>query len=114
MLKQTLKYTAIMACIVGLAACGGNSGKSGSAEKAAAGGASADGKKTLVYCSEGSPEGFDRRSTQQVRRLTQPPTRCTTPWHNSNVAKLQLNQDWLRAGMYHRMVKPTPSTCAKA
>ena len=59
MLKQTLKYTAIMACIVGLAACGGNSGKSGSAEKSAAGGASADGKKTLVYCSEGSPEGFD-------------------------------------------------------
>ena len=56
MLKQTLKYTAIMACIVGLAACGG---KSGSAEKSAAGGASADGKKTLVYCSEGSPEGFD-------------------------------------------------------
>ena len=57
MLKQTLKYTAIMACIIGLAACGGKS--SGSGEKAAAGGASADGKKTLVYCSESSPEGFD-------------------------------------------------------
>ena len=57
MLKQTLKYTAIMACIIGLAACGGKS--SGSGEKAAAGGASAEGKKTLVYCSESSPEGFD-------------------------------------------------------
>lgn len=54
MLNNTLKYTAIMLGILGMVACGKGADKA-SGEKTA--GASAG--KTLVYCSEGSPEGFD-------------------------------------------------------
>jgi len=85
MLKQTLKYTAIMACIVGLAACGGNSGKSGSLKKQRQAAPAPMVKKRWFTVPKVAQRVLIRRSTQQVRRLTQPPTRCTTPWHNSNV-----------------------------
>lgn len=55
------KLTALAAVAVGLAACGGGnqqtSGQSGASGATSA--ANAGGGKTLVYCSEGSPSGFD-------------------------------------------------------
>lgn len=53
--KPWFKLTALAALTLGLAACGGKK-----EETAAAGGEkAAGGSKTLVYCSEGSPSGFD-------------------------------------------------------
>ncbi len=55
--KPLFKLTALAALTLGLAACGGKK-----EETAAAGGdsgAAASGASTLVYCSEGSPSGFD-------------------------------------------------------
>lgn len=54
MLNKTLKYTAIMLGILSVVACGKGTDKP-SGEKTAV----APAGKTLVYCSEGSPEGFD-------------------------------------------------------
>ncbi len=57
MQKPLFKLTALAALTLSLAACGGGEKK---AEGGAAGGESAKGKgNTLVYCSEGSPGGFD-------------------------------------------------------
>ena len=53
--KPLFKLTALAALTLGLAACGGE--KQGGA--AGGSGAAAGGSSTLVYCSEGSPGGFD-------------------------------------------------------
>lgn len=50
--KPLFKLTALAALALGLTACGGNKEEAGS-------GGQSSGGKTLVYCSEGSPSGFD-------------------------------------------------------
>ena len=45
--------------LLGLAACGGGSGGSEPAGSGTASGQASGGNATLVYCSEGSPSGFD-------------------------------------------------------
>ena len=70
--------------------------------------------KTLVYCSEGSPEGFnpqlftsgttyDASSRQIYNRLVE-----------FTIGTTELHPALAGSGMSAKTVKPTPSTCAKA
>lgn len=70
--------------------------------------------KTLVYCSEGSPEGFnpqlftsgttyDASSRQIYNRLVE-----------FTIGTTELHPPWQRNGMSAQTVKPIPSTCVKA
>ncbi|KLT72676.1 peptide ABC transporter substrate-binding protein [Neisseria arctica] len=52
--KPLFKLTALAAIALGLAACGGKK-----EDAASGGGSTSGGASTLVYCSEGSPSGFD-------------------------------------------------------
>ena len=70
--------------------------------------------KTLVYCSEGSPEGFnpqlftsgttyDASSVPIYNRLVEFKTGTT-----------EVIPAWPRSGTSAKTVKPTPSTCVRA
>ena len=64
----------------------------------AAGLAGAAGAKTLVYCSEASPEGFDPGLYTAGTTFDASRARSTTGWSSSSTAPPRSSRAWPRAG----------------
>ncbi len=70
--------------------------------------------KTLVYCSEGSPEGFNPQLfTSPAPPMMPAPYRSITAWSNLKPVRRKLFQDLLRNGKSVRMAKPILSTSVR-
>lgn len=69
--------------------------------------------KTLVYCSEGSPEGFNPQLFTSGTTYDANSYRSITAWSNLKPVRRKLFQDLLRNGKSVRMAKPILSTSVR-
>lgn len=76
-------------------------------------GSAAQAASSLVYCSEGSPAGFDpgQYTTGTDYDATSEP--CSTASCSSSAAAPKPSQPWRKAGKPPPTARPGPSTCAR-